>query len=165
MSACRPSCRSPRSRALAPQAGEVALEVWAFGRVPLAISARCYHARLHGLTKDSCQFVCGEDPDGLAVDTLDGERFLAVNGVQTLSDACINLIDDLPSLIAAGVRSFRLSPHSADMVAVARAFRDVLDSDCEPAQAAERIAAAVPFAFANGFLHGQPGHLRLQAAE
>jgi collagenase-like PrtC family protease len=152
-------------RALAPHAGAVALEAWAFGRAPLAISARCYHARLHGLAKDSCQFVCGEDADGLAADTLDGKRFLAVNGVQTLSEACINVIEDLPALIAAGVRAFRLSPHSVDMVAVAQAFRDALDGRCAPGQAAGRIAAIVPYAFANGFLHGQPGHVRLQAAE
>ena len=61
------------------------IEAFAFGRLPLALSSRCYHARLHGLHKDSCQFVCAQDPDGLAVDTIDGQPFLAVNGVQTLS--------------------------------------------------------------------------------
>jgi collagenase-like PrtC family protease len=152
-------------RALAPHAGAVALEAWAFGRAPLAISARCYHARLHGLAKDSCQFVCGEDADGLPADTLDGQRFLAVNGVQTLSEACINLVEDLPSLIASGVRAFRLSPHGVDMVTVANSFRDALDGRCEATKAAEQIAAVVPFAFANGFLHGKPGHLHLVAAE
>jgi O2-independent ubiquinone biosynthesis protein UbiV len=57
-------------------------ELFAFGRLPLAMSGRCYHARLHGLHKDSCQFTCEKDPDGLAVDTLDGQEFLAINGVQ-----------------------------------------------------------------------------------
>lgn len=38
--------------ALAPLADGVTLEVWAFGRLPLAISARCYHARIQGLAKD-----------------------------------------------------------------------------------------------------------------
>ena len=37
--------------------------------------------------KDNCQFVCGVDLDGRTVDTLDGQQFLAVNGVQTLSAA------------------------------------------------------------------------------
>ena len=64
---------------------ELEIEVFAFGRLPLALSSRCYHARLHGLHKDSCQFVCEKDPDGLTVDTIDGQHFLAVNGVQTLS--------------------------------------------------------------------------------
>jgi O2-independent ubiquinone biosynthesis protein UbiV len=54
----------------------VATEVWAFGRLPLAISGRCYHARVHGHAKDSCQFVCDRDEDGLLVETLDGQDFL-----------------------------------------------------------------------------------------
>jgi collagenase-like PrtC family protease len=149
--------------ALARSASALTLEVWAFGRAPLAISARCYHARIRGLAKDSCQFVCGEDADGLAVDTLDGKPFLAVNGVQTMSDACTNLLDDLDALIEAGIRSFRLSPHTCDMVEVARAFRDVLDGRCDGEAAARRIAVETPFAaFANGFLHGKEGHLRVR---
>jgi len=77
---------------------ELAVEVFGFGRVPLAIATRCYHARVRGLHKDSCRFVCAEAPDGLAVDTLDGQHFLAVNGVQTLSYTCANLIEDVVDL-------------------------------------------------------------------
>jgi len=148
--------------ALAAAAHGIGLEVWAFGRVPLAISARCYHARMHGLTKDSCQFVCGQDADGLGVDTLDGEPFLAINGVQTLSHACVNLVEDLDALVADGVTAFRLSPHNIDMVAVARLFRDVLDGGAEPAQVMARLGAIAPFAaFCNGFVRGQPGWKRM----
>ena len=50
--------------AIVAGAPELDFEVFAFGKVPLAISARCAHARLKALTKDNCQFVCGEDPDG-----------------------------------------------------------------------------------------------------
>ncbi len=136
----------------------VTIEVWSFGRLPLAISGRCYHARLHGLTKDNCRFVCGEDPDGLDVDTLDGERFLAVNGVQTLSFAHASLIGDLDRLAAAGVGSFRLSPHSIDMVAVAELFRRRLDGGVDAAAAAAELTALLPGArFANGFLDGVCG--------
>ena len=69
----------------------VAVEVWGHGRLPLAISGRCYHARLHDHAKDSCQFVCGLDPDGRDVETLDGQKFLAVNGVQTLSQSTASI--------------------------------------------------------------------------
>ena len=133
-------------------------EVWAFGRVPLAVSGRCYHARVHGLAKDNCQFVCGEDPDGLKVETLDGQGFLAINGVQTLSFTHCNLLGDLERLHAAGVTSFRLSPHSDDMVAVAGLFRRVLDGSLEGVEAFGRLAAMMPSAiFSNGFLTGACG--------
>ena len=140
----------------------VTVETWAFGRIPLALSGRCYHARIHGLSKDSCQFVCGEDADGLAVETVDGERFLAVNGVQTLSHSYACGLGDLEVLLRAGVTSFRLSPHSCDMVAVARLFRDALDdakgSALDAGAAGRALAHLLPgAAFSNGFLAGRPG--------
>lgn len=134
------------------------IEVFAFGRLPLAISARCYHARLHNLSKDSCQFVCEKDPDGLTVDTLDGEHFLAMNGVQTLSHTVSNLIGEASALQDMGVASLRLSPHDCDMVAVARAFRDVLDGRMDAEAGRNALQEIYPQAeFSNGFIHGSPG--------
>jgi len=144
--------------AIAAAVPDVAIEVFAFGRVPLAISARCYHARVEGLSKDNCRFVCGKDPDGLAVETLDRELFVAVNGVQTLSYTCANLIGDLADLSAIGVGACRLSPQSCDMVAVAQTFRDVLDGRLDHEEGLAAVSAIFPQAPAsNGFLHGQPG--------
>ncbi len=142
----------------------VAVEVWAYGRVPLAISARCYHARVHGLTKDSCQFVCARDRDGLTVRTLDGEDFLAVNGVQTLSNNYCNLIGAIDRLAAAGVSSLRLSPHSGDFVALTRAFEAAASGAIEPEEAIARARACAPGAeFSSGFLFGDRGAAPLRA--
>jgi collagenase-like PrtC family protease len=134
-------------------------EVFGFGRVPLAISARCAHARFKGLTKDNCQFVCGDDPDGLPVDTLDGQPFLALNGVQTVSSTCHSVVGDLDTLRDAGVQAIRLSPQTCDMVAVSGTFRAVIDGSLDPEGAWSRLTDAYPTAqFANGFLHSRPGH-------
>jgi collagenase-like PrtC family protease len=136
----------------------VEIEVWAFGRVPLAISGRCYHARLAGLAKDSCQFVCDADPDGLAVETLDGQPFLAINGVQTLSQCWTNLAGDMAALSEAGVCSLRLSPHTGDMVAVARLFQAAAESRIGPDEVLAELAALGPGRrFSNGFLLGPYG--------
>lgn len=143
--------------AQAPEA--VTIEVLAFGRVPLALSARCYHARSHGRTKDSCQFVCEEDPDGMGLRTLDGRAFLAVNGIQTLSYEYLNLIRALPELRAMGVSRFRLSPHTCDMAAVASAFRAVLDHSITVDEAESGLDALnLPAPFCDGFYHGKPGY-------
>jgi collagenase-like PrtC family protease len=134
----------------------IGVEVFAFGRVPLAISARCYHARVHGRTKDSCQFVCDQDPDGMVVKTLDGQDFLAVNGVQTLSYNCCNLIGDVGTLQDVGVTALRLSPHSGDFVAVCRAFRDAIDG--KDGEAVDLSTIAVPpMPFSRGFMFGATG--------
>jgi collagenase-like PrtC family protease len=146
-------------RAIVEGAPELAFEVFAFGRVPLAISARCAHARLKGLVKDNCGFVCGEDPDGLQVDTLDHQPFLALNGVQTMSSACQSLVTDVPLLRSIGVRSLRLSPQVCDVVGVARVFQEVCDGTLEPVEGAVQLQAFYPGAmFSNGFLHDAAGH-------
>jgi len=138
---------------------DVDVEVFAFGKVPLAISARCYHARIHKLSKDNCRFVCEQDPDGLTVKTLDGDGFLTVNGVQTLSYTCANLIESVHDLAAARVRSLRLSPQRCDMVAVAQVFRETLDGRRAAGDAAGLLKDLYPHApFSDGFLHGIPGH-------
>lgn len=152
--------------AMATLAGEarrlgVATEVQVFGRLPLAISARCYHARAHNLHKDGCQYVCGQDDDGLLVTTLDGDPFLAINGTQTLSHAFIVLADELPELHRAGVTRFRLSPHALDVVAVASAYRETLDGKRDWGRLVHDLAALIdPFEPCNGYYHDQPGVAR-----
>lgn len=147
-------------RAIVEGAPDIRFEVFSFGRVPLAISARCAHARVKGNTKDNCKFVCGEDPDGLAVDTLDGQHFLALNGVQTMSSTVQCLITDVPELMSAGVSSLRLSPQVCDMARVAATFREVVGGRMDPSEGLLRLRDIHSSAeFSNGFLHGLPGHL------
>ncbi|MBS1269270.1 MAG: hypothetical protein MAG794_00218 [Gammaproteobacteria bacterium] len=147
---------------------DVTLEVPVYGRMPLALSARCYHARAHGRVKDNCQFVCDQDPDGMELKTLQGAPFLVINGIQTLSHTCLNLTHELPELCEMGIGAFRLSPHSRDMVETADLFRGVLDRRFSAGKATARLEAlglnrdrgardqAVPFS--NGFYHGQAGY-------
>ena len=151
----RPSPRCARPRAIST----TSIEVQVFGRQSLALSARCYHARAHGRTKDSCRFVCEEDPDGLELTTLDDRKFLTVNGIQTLSYEYLNLVREVPALRAMGVSRFRLSPHTLDMVEVAKIFAGVVDGKLGVDEAAARLEAIKPAApFANGFYYGKPGY-------
>lgn len=136
----------------------VAIEVQVWGRVPLALSARCYHARAHGRVKDNCQFICEEDPDGMELRTLDGRPFLTVNGIQTLSHGCLNLAAEVAEMRAAGVSAFRLSPQSRGTIEAARIFRALLDGVIDGAEATARLAEegmGVPFM--NGFYRRAPG--------
>ena len=155
---CLPPELPARVIAALARTAEPELEVQVFGRLPLALSARCYHARSRDLHKDGCQYVCAEDPDGMDVETLDGDPFVAVNGTQTLSHAWCNLVRELAQLEASGVRRYRLSPQDVDMVAVAQTFRDVLDGRLDAETAFEALAqAAHGSSFSNGFYHGTEG--------
>ena len=142
----------------------VGLEVQVFGRVSLALSARCYHARAHGRTKDNCLFVCEQDPDGMHISTRSNTPFLAINGIQTLSHTYLNLSHEISALQQMGVGAFRLSPHSSDMVALARCYRRLLDNKISADEAARKLEELnVPQPMANGFFHRQPGYKKVGA--
>ena len=136
----------------------VDVDLFAFGRLPLAHSGRCYHARQNGLTKDSCQYVCEQDPDGAGIETLDGLPFLAYNGVQTLSHALHVSPFASSALQAHHIRALRLSPHSGDMIAIARAWRDFLDDRTGLDDLLAAIRGEMPgFNLVSGYLAGKPG--------
>lgn len=136
----------------------VAIEVWGHGRLPLAISGRCYHARLHGRTKDNCQFACEDDPDGLKVKTLDGEPFLTMNGVQTLSDSYASAAHQIEALKQAGVAALRLSPQSVHFDQLCSLYRDRLDGKSDGSKTAAAIVALAPnVRLSDGFLTGARG--------
>jgi collagenase-like PrtC family protease len=149
-----------RQEASTRQAGKskTETEVFVFGRQPLSVAMRCYHARSHGLNKDSCQFVCGQNPDGLAAETVDGQPILTINGTQTLSHGYGVLLDELGELQKMGVTHYRLSPQDVDMVGVAKIYRAVLDKKCaaeEGLSKLKKLTGSVPYV--NGFYYGREG--------
>jgi O2-independent ubiquinone biosynthesis protein UbiV len=136
----------------------VATEVMVFGRQPLSVSMRCYHARAYGLHKDSCQFVCGLDCDGLVADTLDGEPLLAINGTHTMSHGYVVLLHELKQLQTLGVSHFRLSPQDTDMTNVATIYRHVLNQSCSPEEGLAKLRDQMPaISFINGYARAKAG--------
>lgn len=141
------------------------VEVQVFGRASLAVSARCYHARALGRTKDNCQFACEADPDGMVLSTMDGSPFLVVNGIQTMSLSYLGLAAHVPDMVAMGVGALRLVPQLQDMVAVAAIFRDLAHGRIDGAEGAARLDALMPgVSFSNGFWMGEAGYRRIARA-
>ena len=132
-------------------------EVFALGRMPLAFSARCFTARHHNRPKDDCQFSCINDPDGLMLQTREGEDFLVLNGIQTQSARVCNLVGELPALRALGVDLLRLSPQSQHMPELVALWRKALDGVLSPQEAQACMAPLLPGAACNGYWHGQAG--------
>jgi collagenase-like PrtC family protease len=130
-------------------------EVFAFGKMPLAFSARCFTARHYGLNKDDCQFKCLEHPEGMTVKTREKESFLTLNGIQTMSAQSYNLLAETKEMIALGIDAVRISPqaqHTADIVAAFDAVRQGRPAKSEAAWNAEGLV--------NGFWHGKAGIAR-----
>lgn len=141
------------------------VEVQVFGRASLAVSARCYHARAHGRTKDNCQFICEGDDDGMPLRTTDGQPILRVNGIQTQSESYVNLLSEMAETTDAGVTHLRIMPQAVDMPAVVQVFRDALDGKSEAASLEQSLHEICGGAvFSNGFYHGQAGYRRIAMA-
>jgi len=124
-------------------------ELFAWGRLPLAFSARCFTARRFKLQKESCEYRCLGYPDGLPLDTREGEPFLTLNGVQTQSARVYNLINQIASLREAGVDVLRVSPQSEGTVEALRAWRAACDGAPAPVTDAANDC--------DGFWRGRPG--------
>jgi collagenase-like PrtC family protease len=132
-------------------------EVFAYGRMPLAYSARCFTARHRNLPKDDCRFSCLDHLDGLMLRTRESEEFLVLNGTQTQSARVYNLVDALDDMHAIGVDVVRLSPqaqHTAEVIALFNAARLKL---LTPQVALARMQPLMPEQGCNGYWHGRPG--------
>jgi O2-independent ubiquinone biosynthesis protein UbiV len=137
---------------------DIPLEVFAYGRMPLAFSARCFTARHHRLSKDQCEFRCRDDDDGLLLSTTDGKPFLVLNGIQTQSAASQCLIHQRDELRAAGANRLRLSPGARGFMDVVDAFSRVMNDDGDPRAAQQLLESHAPQGgLANGFALARPG--------
>jgi collagenase-like PrtC family protease len=139
-------------------------EVFAYGRMPLAFSARCFTARHCNLPKDDCQFKCIEHPDGLLMRTRENEEFLVLNGIQTQSARVHNLLPELPAMQEMGVDVARISPQSRHTLRIIELFKSVMQGRADAATANAELLGLMPEKPCNGYWHGKPG-LELVSAQ
>lgn len=135
----------------------VQTEVFAYGRMPLAYSARCFTARHRNLPKDDCQFSCLDNADGLMLCTRENEEFLVLNGTQTQSARVYNLLPELVDMADLGVDVVRISPQSQHTVEVVQLFHDVLNQKTALAAALQTMQGWMPAQACNGYWYGKPG--------
>jgi collagenase-like PrtC family protease len=132
-------------------------EVMAFGRLPLAFSARCYTARAHNVGKDECGFLCRNHSTGLLVETRDGQPLLNLNGIQVQSALTCNLGDQLQQLEGLGVDIVRIYPQQQGTLEVVQLIRDALDDPQRIDGLAGALDAYVPVGSCNGYWYGEAG--------
>jgi collagenase-like PrtC family protease len=130
------------------------VELFAYGHLPLAYSARCFTARAENRPKDDCQFCCLNYPEGIPLLSQEGQPLFTINGIQTMSAEVNNLLADYPAIVNSGVDILRLSPRHDGMTDVIAAYADV----CKGAQAPLAVSGC------NGYWHGRPGMLTAEEA-
>lgn len=123
------------------------VEVFSHGYLPLAYSARCFTARAENKAKDDCETCCIKYPTGLQVESQEGQSVFNLNGIQTQSGYCYNLINDLPNMHDL-VDVVRLSPLGIDTFSELNNFR-ANEKGENPIQIADRQC--------NGYWHQLAG--------
>lgn len=149
--------RHALARMIAERPAGLETEVFAYGRMPLAFSARCFTARNRNLPKDDCRFSCIEHPDGLLLRTRDAAPFLVLNGTQTQSALVYNLLGEMDDMRALGVEVVRISPQASGTGEVLAAFDQVRRGQLAAGQAQRLVAPWQPAAACDGYWFGRPG--------
>lgn len=142
---------------LAQKTLPVETEVFAFGRIPLAYSARCYTARAHNLAKDDCQFVCLDYENGLLLKTREQEHFLTLNGIQTQSASVFNLLQDLSEINNMDIDILRISPQAQHSAQIIQIFADAIGGQCTSQSAIQQIQDLAVAQLCDGYWYGNPG--------
>ena len=91
------------------------VEVFAYGHLPLAYSARCFTARSLDRPKDNCELACIDYPTGRLASSREGQKVFNLNGIQTQSGTVQCLLGRLAFLYLSAGKF----PHVA-RIAVAR---------------------------------------------
>lgn len=124
------------------------VEVFSFGYLPLAYSARCFTARSEDRPKDDCRLCCINYPNGRVVYSQDNEPIFILNGIQTQSGQRYNLLNDIDSMRGL-VDIVRLSPQAEGTFGWVDQFHKAIHSNSAPAN--------IPDADINGYWHKLEG--------
>lgn len=132
-------------------------EVVVLGPLTLALSARCFTARHYNRQKDDCDFICMDHPTGMPLTTQDGQDFLVLNGVQTLSAKIHSLLHDLGSLRRLGVAVGRVVPLGENMAPLLAHVRARLDGRIDDDTGQHELAGLVAGECCGGYWNGLAG--------
>ena len=132
------------------------VEVFAYGHLPLAYAARCFTARHHNLPKDDCSFCCIKYPQGIPLSSQNGEQLFVINGIQTLSAKCYDLVDQMHVMRELGVDAVRISPTKPDMSNVIEKYHQAIITP-EMVTMDGFIPLMATKGNCNGYWFGQPG--------
>jgi len=103
------------------------VEVFAHGHLPLAYSARCFTARSENKSKDDCALCCIKYPQGRTTHTQDDQQVFVLNGIQTQSGYCYNLLNDVESMRDL-VDIVRVSPSSLASLETVELFNNNINN-------------------------------------
>jgi len=142
--------RDNLAKSLASKQSDYETEIFSYGRLPLAYSARCFTARALNLPKDQCQFKCIDYPEGIPLYSQEEQSLFQVNGIQTQSHQICNLLNEWQDMESIGVDIMRISASAIEDLDIINKLHDRFknNSNSIPLTSKE---------FCNGYWHDATG--------
>ena len=128
---------------------KIETEIFSYGHLPLAYSARCFTARYRELPKDNCQFKCIDYPEGVHVNSQEKQELFNINGIQTQSAYIYNLLGQIPQMQKLSVDICRISPRAENTEEVIQRFQRAI--------AGESTEIPMQDTSCNGYWFAKPG--------
>ena len=150
-------------RAICEATPQFPKEIQVFGPLPLAFSWRCYTARAMALPKSRCGIVCKEYPEGMPLETLEGQPIFNINGTQLISAQRHCLLEHLDQVRTLGIQGLRLVPDGEGILKTIHLFHDVLQGRLTPQEALQALPEGP--SLSNGWFFGRPGWEYVPASE
>ncbi len=135
---------------------EIECEVFGWGRMPMAYSARCYTTRALDIPKDRCKNCCIQYEDGLLLSTREDEEFLVINGIQTMSAKTTCLAREF-QYGEHGADILRINPQATGTSSIIELLDQLRNESANAATITDEMAKFAPGGLCNGYWYGAPG--------
>ena len=142
----------------------IEVEVFVFGNLPLAFSARCFTARAYNIDKDACKHKCLDHKEGLLLSTQENKPFLIMNGIQTMSANSLNLIGQVEIMREIGVDIIRVSPQFTDTRKIIKIFKNRAENLIDSNTATEKLRLLNSGPYCDGYWFEKEGMKRVKSA-
>jgi collagenase-like PrtC family protease len=117
------------------------VEVFLYGRPPIAFSWRCYAARFAGIDAAACGLVC-RSQDNLVLNNLEEEAGFIVDGPAVLPGKTLAPLTEALQYVAAGAQMGRFWLNPGEVESVASPYRSFLDGKSSDSDLREKLTAA-----------------------
>ncbi len=135
---------------------DIECEVFGWGRMPMAYSARCYTTRALDIPKDQCKNCCINYEDGLMLSTRDDEEFLVINGIQTMSAKTTCLAREFQN-DEHGADILRINPQALGTSSIIKLLDQLRNESVNATIITDEMAKFAPDGLCNGYWHDAPG--------
>lgn len=135
----------------------IPVEVTAWGNLSTALSWRCYTARAVDRSRENCNKVCFEYPEGMLLKTVEGEDIFRIDGLQVQSAKTHCMVEHLQELAMSGISTIRIYPQMGHTKEIVDILAQALEGRQNAKSSLKQLMPYAPSGVCNGWSWGKAG--------